>query len=424
MLFVRLLNEGGDPVRVASDEILSFEYTDSDRRADKVRLTVDNSGLANFDDPAWRKGAKIDVRWGYPGNMAPARRAVIMKVTGFLELSIEARAESVLMNRTTNTRVFENMTRSEIVRQIAEENGWSGGVVDVDDTTERFEVVTQPRLTDAQMIRRLAAREGFEFYVDTDGFHFHARRLAQRPLRTFRYFTDLSGEIIGEPTIDNDVTARPGRVRVQGRDPLTREDIDATADNESDADRPGLGGILDLIDFETGETTEVRNVAQEESRPTSASSQAEAEAEARGRFRRAQQVAIKMKLPVIGDPQLLAKTVCQIEGMGRRLSVRYYIAECKHVLGSAGYRCELQLVSDGHGGHDTSSRAARGLDLVDVGPASSARRNQEEAPDPNSAEADRGGEDPGELHPVDLIDLETGETQTGWSRTPARGRNE
>lgn len=422
LLFVRLLDERGNAVRVASDEIETFEYVDSDRQADKVKLGVDNSTLANFDDPAWRKGAKIDVQWGYTGNMAPTRRAVIVSVKGFLTLTIEARAESVLMNRITRSRVFDNMTRSEVVRQIAEENGWSGDAVDIDDTAERLEHITQARLTDAQMIRRLSAREGMEFFVDVDGFHWHARRLAQRPIRTFRYFTDRRGEIIGEPSVDNDVTARPGRVRVCGRDPLTREDIDATADNESDADRPGLGFILDLIDFESGGTTEMLNVAQEDTRPTSAPTQGTAESEARARFRRAQQNAIKMKLPIVGDPGLLAKTVIQIEGMGRRLSVRYYIEEVRHIFGS-GYRCDLKLISDGHGGHDTTSRVARGLDAIEVGPASRARQNTEDAP-AEGAGGDRSGDDPGELHPVDVVNLETGATETGYRRTPPRGRNE
>jgi hypothetical protein len=127
-----------------------------------------------------------------------------------------------------------------------------------------------------------------------------------------------------------------------------------------------------MIDPETltGRFVE-RRVASEDVVPTSDPTAAQALARARARFRRAQQTAVKMKLPVVGDPLLLAKTIVQVEGMGRRLSIRYYVEEVEHSLEPGGYRCTLRLVSDGHGGHSTESRAAVGLSLLEAAGAGS-----------------------------------------------------
>jgi phage protein D len=367
MLLVKLQTPE-DEYRVVSDTILSFTYTDAERKTDTVKLTVDNSDLSQFDDPAWRKGGRIRVSWGYPGAMAPERTCIITSVKGFRELSIEANGEDVTFNTIQKQRVFEGLKISEIAEQIAGEYGYGSNVRFVDDTGERRDVVTQANLTDAQFLRQHASEVGFEFYVDFDGFHFHERRLGERPVRLLKYFIDQNqGDFIGDPNIENDLTAKPGRIRTRGRNPRTREDIDVSASNSNDNDRETLTEIVEVIDPETTDATNVeRLVAQESTNQTAASNETRATRRAQGRFRRAQQVAVKMSATIIGDPTLLAKSIVQIEGMGQRLSVKYYITEIVHNLSPSGYDCALKLVSDGHGGHSTSSRQAQGLSMIGV----------------------------------------------------------
>jgi phage protein D len=367
MLLVRLQDQNNE-YRVVTDSVLSFSYTDAERKTDTVKITVDNSNLEQFDDPVWRKGGRIRVSWGYPGAMAPERTCVITSVKGFRELSIEANGEDVTMNTIQRQRSFESMTISQIAEQIADEYGFGPDVRFIDDTGERRLIVAQANLTDAQFLRQRASEEGFEFYVDFDGFHFHERRLGEPPVRVLRYFIDQgAGDFIGDPSIENDLTARPGRVRARGRNPRTRTDIDVAADNASDNHRDTLAETVELIDPDTGDASTVEHrVASESTIRTPASNDERASRGARGRFRRAQQVAVKMTCSIIGDPTLLAKTIVQVEGMGRRLSVKYYITEVTHDLAPSGYECKLKMVSDGHGGHSTVSRQAEGLSMIGV----------------------------------------------------------
>lgn len=396
----------GDPAADRPTKVLSFEYQDRESKADLVKLSIDNWDLTHLDDPIWKKGQAIIVSWGYPGRMAPERRCIVTSVKGFTTLQIEARAESVLLNTLVKCRLFENVSRANVVRQIARENGYDGNTLFVQDTSPVMESISQARLTDAQFLRRLARLEGFEFYVDFDGLHWHERQVGQRPVREFIYYTDPRfGEILSID-IENDITAKPGRTRLRGRDPVNGEDIDEDSGTSNDDDRGALASILELIDPDTGDATIEQRVQSEDTRPTSQGDAEAVRAEARGRHRRHQQTAVKLKVNATGDPTMLAKTVVQLRGAGRRLSVRYYVKEVKHSL-SGTYTMEMRWISDGHGGHDTSSRRARGVDLLDPGPAQNGQQNQQDAPEEN---------DPTEQGPRPLAILEEIDPDTGRPR--------
>lgn len=419
----------GNPLPDGAARLLNFKYTDGEREADTATLVVDNYHLRHFDDPVWKKGTTITVRWGYPGRMAPERRMVIVKVTGSVKLTIVARAESVLLNLVTKCRVFEGMTRAEVVAQIAGESGYGDEARDIDDTGVVIPHLTQARQTDAQFLMRMAREEGFEFFVDFDGFHFHARRTGQRPVRRFRWFTDPAmGEML-DFSVENDVTARPGRVRLRSRDAEEGEDREATADTGDSTtgnSREALAPILEIIDPETRESSTSApksrveaNTAQEVTSPASSPNEADLERVAHGQQRRHQQTAVKLSFNAIGDPLMLAKTVIQMEGLGRRLSVRYYVKEVVHSIGP-GYRMAIKCISDGHGGHDTTSRIAQGVELLDPGPAQRARLNTGEAEEGTTAEQ-ADGDGPRRLTQRDVVDPETRRTRTIY--VDAQGRD-
>lgn len=405
--YVKVVPEGGGAERVdLSDRVLSFTFEDSEKKADKLVLTVDNWDLANFDDPVWKKGNILEISWGYPGEMAPARECVIQKVTGFQQLSVEAHAKSVLMNKVARCRTFENRKRSDVVREIAQENGYGPQLQDIEDTEEVLPLITQARMTDAQFLRRLADREGFEFYVDFDGLHFHQRRLGQRPVRVFHWYTAPprtaegesvvgAGEVISI-NIENDVTAKPGAVRVAGRDPIARRDIDERGSNAT-TPRESLAPVIEIVDPETGATRLERRNVSEEVRPSAESSPGTARREANGRYRRSQQTTVELTATVVGDPSLLAKTVVEFRGIGQRLSGKYYVKEATHKIDGSGYTVELKCLSDG--------TAAAG------GAPSRGRQNRESAAD---ADSDA-------LRLVEVVDPETGETRIEYRDT--RGRS-
>ena len=143
--------DGGGQINV-SERVLSMAYEDHEAQIDKLTIDVDNFDLTNFDAPVWKAGNKIEVSWGYDGNMSPPRTLRIQKVTGGTTLKVEALDEGCLMNRNHVVKTWTQMKRSDVAKAIAEANGYTGDRQFIDDTTEVLPTILQARMTDAQVL--------------------------------------------------------------------------------------------------------------------------------------------------------------------------------------------------------------------------------------------------------------------------------
>jgi hypothetical protein len=179
----------GEPLDLKG-RLIGFTYEDCEKEADKLTLQLQNFDLHFFERQELMGGACLEVSWGYPGNMSPPRRVVVKKLKGFGTLNVECLCKSSQMNRQSRTRRWEDVTRAEVVRAVAKANGYEGQFVDVEDTEEVYAVINQTAETDARFLRRLAAREGFQFYVDLGGLHWHRRRQSAAPTHILTWFSD------------------------------------------------------------------------------------------------------------------------------------------------------------------------------------------------------------------------------------------
>lgn len=393
----------GEPVDLTG-RIVSFSYEDSESKADKVALTLDNFDLSFFDRPELLGGALLEVSWGYPGNMAPPRRVTIKKLKGFATLTIEGQALSTQMNQQAKTRGWENKKRSDVVREIAAAYGYEGSSVIIEDTKESFDVINQSAETDAWFLRRLADREHFAFFVDDTGFHWHRRKQDTAPHRVFTWFADPDRGDILSIDIESDLMKRAGSVTVKGRDPLERATVEETADKDKTS-RTTLGDDIEVVSREAGfDTTIVSGadaamdrLATDAVHPTSATTPAQAKREADARFIRAERETVKLTMQVVGDPSLRAKTIVEVRGISARFSGKYHVNEVKHAISSSGYVCDLKLTRDGHGGGGAGGGGGGG-----GGQAPSAPLGGDKNTSPVAAD--------GKLKEVEAVDGETGGT--------------
>lgn len=409
-VFMRVYSEGKE-IRVdLTNRILSFQYEDNERKSDKATWTIDNFDFKMFDDPIWRPGNIVNITWGYPGNMSPTRSVCIHKTTGALTLTVEAiESGTAIMNELDRSQTYENVSYSDVVKIIAERNGFGPDFRFIEDTGEKKEVITQARMTDSQMIRRMAAKVGFQYFVDWDGLHFHRRDMGNIPIREYRYYSgDQSGrEDILSINIESDVYRRLDAVRAKGYDPFRKALYEYFAANgtvdrkgnqpATDATAPtselvklnrklvidegtvisGENGEFEILKAEDGEfigryleTGKVGpladigggNVGKGDKHVHTIHVSGDIDnirKEATKRYRRAVEHTIKMQITVIGDPLLVAKTNVIISNIGKRLSGKYYIKKVMHVISnSGGYTCDLNLITDGHNGYNRSGYAA------------------------------------------------------------------
>ncbi len=403
----------GEPLDL-SGRILGCTFEDAERRADKCTLKLDNHDLSLFDREELVGGQLLEVSWGYPGHMSRPRRVVIRKLKGFSTLTIEARALSTLMDRQVQTRTWIGVTRSQVATAIAEEHGYEGAFVQVEDTEERFDTIAQTAETDARFLRRLAAQEEFEFYLDAGGFHFHERQQSAAPTHVFTWYSDQGGGDLLSVGVESDLTRRVARVTVRGRDPITRTTIEESANNET-ADRTTLAevaSVIDLLDGETGATRVetgpvLERNATESVRPTSASTPALARREAQARFRRAERASVRLSMKVVGDPTIHAKSIVEVRGISSALSGLYYLTTVKHTISSSGYLCDLKATRDGTG------RRARALADERRGSGRRPAPEPELGGERNESEAAEGGV----LELLERLVGEDGETVHEYRRT-------
>lgn len=411
--FVRIYPQGKKTAVDQSDRVTELTFEDHEAKADKLTLSVLNLQLENFDDPVWAKGNIVEVQWGYPGRMSPAHRCVITKVTGAEVLSIEALGREMLLHKIQRGRVFTGKKRSDVAKLLAEEAGYDAASQDIEDTQIVRPFITQAKQTDAQFLKKLASEEGFEWYIDFSGFHFHKRRVGQHPARVFEW-RGGDGEVTSF-SVDNDITAKPGKVTVKGKDPKTGKPFAATGSN-AETQRETLSAVVEMVDPETG-TTHVE-VAKDGSSSTQSSgssatqasaavvnssslTEAEAKRKADGAYRKTQQTTVKMTWDCVGDPLILAKTVGEFRGIGKRLSGKYWIHAVTHSVG-AGYSMSLKVKGDGHAGYATGSAGGE----------------QKAKGKPNQTKPEDA--DTGALTSIEVVDPESGGTKILWKDTKGR----
>jgi phage protein D len=381
-----------------SDTVPQLDFDDNEKEAQKLQLSVNNFDLSNFDTPIWRKGTMLEASWGYVGDTTPTYSLVVQKVMGFTTLTVEAHALSVLMHKTKKNRKWTNVKRSDVVAEVAAANGYTSDQLHLDDTGVILPYVYQARETDAELLSRLARAEGYRFSVDYDGLHFHERKLAQAPLREYEWFGGAgAGDILATPSIENDVTAKPAQVVAKGRDPIAKTGWQVEATNES-TPRAGLAEAIEIVDPASGQKTFQLGTGQATLEPASDLSQAAALRRVQGVFKDAQMTTVLMKLPVVGDPRVRARSIVTVKGM-RSLSGNYYVTAAKDTVSTSGFLQTLSLRRDGRS------------EIYPKAAASAASVNSQEK------KPDTGG-----LEPLEQVNPITGATETVF--VDSRGRQQ
>ena len=155
----------------------------------------------------------------------------------------------------------------------------------------------QAEETDAWLLRRLAAKEHFLFAIDSDGFHFHARR-RRAPEHVLTYYSDLDARRHPEPQRRVDLTRRVGASVVRGRDPMGKTTVEARS-NADTAPR-GTLDVLEVFDPETGAGSTRPWNATESVHASSAQTAAQATREANARFTRGESATLVLSAQVGG----------------------------------------------------------------------------------------------------------------------------
>ena len=473
--FVRDLDNLEDALidPLVQDRLRSFEYQDETKKRSKVKMVFDNHHLALFDDSSGLLGGGILlVSWGYRDRMTQPHTVVLKKVhAGQDTLTVEGYDIGVFEGQVEQCRSFENMTRSEIAHQIADEQGFAEESRYIDDTQDILETVVQAGWTNDVFLRRLADKEGYEYFINTKGLHFKEQHNDQAPTRVLTWYGG-KGTLISW-SADGNLIRRVGGSTSKGRDPETKEETEFRANSDTveadtlapvdqvaapehitarvlevptainlesgaelDPNEYGVptsriqaailanpGATVVTVEQDINGVTVERqveilradsaavlgpgatpsNTATSTTHAEPPGSSLQTERRAKARYKKAARDSIKMKLKILGDPEIAAGSVIRVEGIGPWLSGLYYVDAHTHKLSNAGYFGSLKVRADG---------VNKALDIYY--PKGYGAAPNEKDPTVGAVETDTAEEPARELEPIDIFDAETGTFTTVW----------
>ncbi|MEM8596237.1 MAG: contractile injection system protein, VgrG/Pvc8 family [Pseudomonadota bacterium] len=336
--------------RTVINDVTRLEYVDDLEAIDQFSLTVNNwdaerRAFKYSDGDLFLPRAQIEIDLGYhPSDM---HRVMTGTITD-MQVSFPAGGQSVLtlqgLNRLDDLRgeqrsqVFENMTDSEIARQIV-------GPMDLALRTDReaegreeaHEFVFQHNQYDLLFLKDRARRLGYDIVVEETpdgqpGLYFGpSDTIAQRPVYKLTYGSTL---IDFAPRFS---TARQvGGVRVQAWDRRNKEPIVGEA-RRSDLRTRGVGdaGQQSRVDSDLESRVEV--IADHPVR-----SQREADILARETLEKTAKEMVQGNGSVVGLPRLRAGGIVYLEGLGTRFSGRHLLTKTIHSIDDSGYATRFE----------------------------------------------------------------------------------
>jgi len=346
-----LLRDDSNP----DGRLLSFEFDDRDVKVDKATLFLRNSDMLLHDEPAFARGQKLLVTWGRRQFMGKPRRMVVKKTEGTDPLKVVLLDEAVLLDKAPKKRIWYNCTDSDVAREIAEENGYTSFLQDIVDTKAVRRSITQ-RGSDARMLRMLAHRNGFVFFVGADGLHFHPRNMEQEPTRwyTWRGTAQDNGEILSMPQITANLAADIAKVSVRARDPLTHELVEAEYGVASGVETLGdylasLGNDEEIGDPDSLEGRRQARVTRTTEINAGYATQAEVEAQAEALYRTTAQGRYKMTVTIRGNPEVGAKQLLGFNLPTETFSGLWYVPHAVTKIAAGNYTIELECMKDALG---------------------------------------------------------------------------
>ena len=325
--------------------------------ADTVSIRLADPLLEHIDSAPFDIGSDLEVLLGAPG--ATSLTSLFDgQITAFepeftedeVILAVRGYDRSHLMNRTTRTESYEQMTYADIARQVASTAGLSPGTID--DVGGTIEFVQQSDETDWAFLWRLARAIGFVVTVEGKNLNFRKPQQQDSAVSLTWGSTLLSFR----PRVS--AVQQVPSVTVRGWDPVAKQAIVGQASPPEVTSSIGLDYSQVAGAFDGGPV----NVCDHP-----ISTQAEADAVADGVARRLANAYVEAEGDAIGDARLTAGTTIDVSGVGDRFGGKYTLTEAIHVIRArSGYQTHLRV----------SGRAGRGfIDLTASEPGSNWRNS-------------------------------------------------
>jgi phage protein D len=337
----RIVIEGRDVAGLLADDVISVSVEDHVEDADACTFEFTNRRGEWLDHPLFERGNRVEVFMGYGDLLAGLFDGLITVIEPHFPednvptVTITAYDKSYRMRKKGDADgSFPDMDANQIVRAIAKKYGFKESQIVTPDEAPKRAFTSQESEDDWHFLRNLASTVGFEVYVESGKLYFRSGK--RRPAAVdgvYRYGENLRSF---EPSLS--VEKPPTKVIVRGWDEKKKEAFEvAVPDDLTDSERQVLGdqSASQVIEDEFGESERIlQNVVAEDRN--------HARDIALAYFTSKEYELVTAVGACAGDPELRAKRLIAIAGVGTKFSGTYYLTRVTHTLDDSGYLCEFE----------------------------------------------------------------------------------
>lgn len=168
--------------------VTKLRFEDCVKEDNLLTLDLDKVDNDFIDTISSMKGDKIIFQYGLLGGESTGNRIAEIKSIEIayarsITMKIKAHDGGFAIKKQTSNKIYEDKTSSEIVAEIAKEFGFES---EIEETTEA-QTIPQANKTYFEFIKRLAKKEGFDFFITDNIIKFKSRDLTKEAKKLYEY---------------------------------------------------------------------------------------------------------------------------------------------------------------------------------------------------------------------------------------------
>lgn len=322
-------------------EITSVSVENSVEGADSFSFTINNAFDVvkkefNWLDDYFSVGKRVEIKMGYADRLKSLIFGPITSVEvdfpagGFPQVVIGGLDSSHLMMKGSACRSWDNVKDSEVVKKIAGQYKISN--LEIEETPIKHPKLVQDRESDFSLLTRLAARNGFEFFVLGKTLYFRDPAKRKEEILTLEWGKNL---LSFSPRVN--VSAQVSGIEARSWDAGSKQVIVGKA---GIGDETGSDGGL-KSGGELARDVYGKEIVERLS--CSVRSQEEAVLKAKTEYNQRVKKLLTGSGESIGIPDILAGGYIKLEGLGKKFSKTYYLTRTEHAVSGSGYQTTFSV---------------------------------------------------------------------------------
>lgn len=365
MVYVRV---EGQKLHDLSQRIVSFDFTDNERKLDEMELVLRNDDFVLQDDLRFARGSRVSVRWGYPGgDVSDKRRMVITEINHSVGqndlpvLTVRAFDLRRQMHRNCAPQDHGAVSSSVIAKKIARKYNLGTKYITESNDGRKQNRMQAANVTDIAFLTAIADKLHWDCYIEAGELHFHPKNLGAASSFTFTWNDSSTSTVL---TFNSSLNLKKfKKTGLNSTDPKKGESSNSEQEQGNDK---SLGSHKVSIDTNYGAAAYFKEASEfffDEARtspstmtvPDGEAVQAntcEADPKVTKLHAQAMREKIELRsveadLTVIGTPKLRSRRNIRLKGVGKAYSGMWRVKSVRHTFNPQGtpvYSCSVELV--------------------------------------------------------------------------------